>query len=345
MRTFSAYIHVRLLTALLTYLAITHLDGLVGGVTSDGEHIITSPNCSRIFSPLLEGDRSLFLRTNLRYGDDDPIQWPQAYLQQYRHFACISRGPYPHPDAMNVMWWTPDRGNFVPDNEVLYGVGKLERYYFLQLQRLSVSLLQRVETPSFRGKAVPCELSKILSNLLHRLEYLSSSFFAMHRGVRDLQRTFLELKGYLDFEEHYRLETGTPPTALHLMGAFTWDPLVCQSLFRAGVPVWFIRPYTALHSIRVRKLVSITQAQGLLPLGPCIRPICPSIYRGPGDRVEKYVALRASILEFLKFPNPFGSSRTTPVMPPPSLAEPSKRQERSKRYSPCKWACPNHLIR
>lgn len=73
--------------------AVTHLDGLVGRVTSDGEHIITSPNCSMVLGPLLEGDRSLFLRVNLRYGEDDPLQWPQAYLPQYCHSHVLVPNP------------------------------------------------------------------------------------------------------------------------------------------------------------------------------------------------------------------------------------------------------------
>ena len=113
-----------LLTAAVV--AVTHLDGLVGGVTSNGEHIITTPNCSTVLEPPLEGDRSLFLRINHRYGEDDPVQWPQAFLPQYRHFACITRGLKSHPDPMNVMWWMLDQKNFIPDNEVLTGVGKLE---------------------------------------------------------------------------------------------------------------------------------------------------------------------------------------------------------------------------
>ena len=237
---------------------------------------------------------------------------------------------------MNVMWWMLDQKNFIPDNEVLTGVGKLEWCFFLQLQGLSVNLLQRAQKLLFHGKVAAHELSKILLNLLHCLKSLSSSFFMVQHGVRELQRTFLKLKGYLDFEEFYRLETGTPPTALDLMGTFTWDPIVCPSLFQAGVPVWLICPYSALWLIQVHKLVPITAVQELLPLAPCSRPNCPTLYHGPGDKVEKYVALQASILDLLKFPNPFGLSHVRPVVAPPPLAELSKRQERSKRYSPCK---------
>jgi hypothetical protein len=160
----------------------------------------------------------------------------------------------------------------------------------------------------------------------------------MQHGVRELQRTFLELKGFLDFEEHYRLETSTPPAVPHLMGSFTWDPVICQSLFRAGVPVWLVRSWSVLPSIRVwvHKLVMITQPQTLLPLTPCSRPGCLALYCGPADRIEKYIALQASMLKFLKFPNPFRLSCSQPIVTPPPLAEPSKRQEQSMRYSPCK---------
>jgi hypothetical protein len=52
------------------------------------------------------------------------------------------------------MWWMPDHRNFMPNNNVLEGVGKLEWYYFLQLQRLSLTLFTRTEKPPFCGKAV-----------------------------------------------------------------------------------------------------------------------------------------------------------------------------------------------
>ena len=51
--------------------AIHLFDGLAGAVVQDGHFIVTSPNRRLICHPPLGGDHSVFLRKNLRYGDDD----------------------------------------------------------------------------------------------------------------------------------------------------------------------------------------------------------------------------------------------------------------------------------
>ena len=71
------------------YAALTSTDGLVGSVTADGKYIITSPNARTVADPPLGGDRPLFLRENLRFGDNDPLHWPQPYVEEYAHLTFI----------------------------------------------------------------------------------------------------------------------------------------------------------------------------------------------------------------------------------------------------------------
>ena len=82
------------------YLTITSSDGLLGAVTRDGRFIVTSPNSVRMFHPPLGGDRSLFLRSNLRFGDDGELQWPQPFLPNYVHLVCIMNRPTSEDDPM-----------------------------------------------------------------------------------------------------------------------------------------------------------------------------------------------------------------------------------------------------
>jgi hypothetical protein len=138
---------------------------MVGAVINEGRHIITSPNFPYIFQPPL-GPREIFLRSNMRFGDDDPLRWPQLFLPELAHLACIPR-----------------------------------------------------------------------------------------------------------------------------MGAFTSDPLVCDWLHRAKLPVWLIRPHTALESIRVKKVVSMLRPFGFIPDILPLSPAHPPIFRGPEYSLEKYIAL------------------------------------------------------
>ena len=287
-----------------------------------------------IFEPPLGGDQHLFLQSNLRYGDDDPLQWPQPFVAQYGHISFIQRSATSANVCDRIMWTMPDISDFDPEDGVLSGVGKLKHRIFIELQVLSSRLIERARSPQFKEHVLVSQLTDILCNLLHRLEFIATSFITMRLGIRELQRVYLELTALLNFEEQYRSHpTSSNKVNNNLMGVFTHDLAVCDQFYRAGVPVWFIRPYSALHSIRIKALKPLTYAVNILPLEPSSRPTYPSIYCGPGDVLEKYIALAHSILEYLTYPNPFSSVRAeTPAMPPP----PSKREVRSQRYTPCK---------
>ena len=56
------------------------------------------------------GDHQVKLRTDSRYGDDDPTQWAQPYVPYHSHLAAI-----PRPNTLLdhwIIWWTPTIGDF-----------------------------------------------------------------------------------------------------------------------------------------------------------------------------------------------------------------------------------------
>ena len=323
--------------SLQTYysIAIGPLDRLVGALTADGHHIVTSPNAAVVYEPPLGADRKIFMRMNLRYGDDDPLQWPQPYIQEHRHMACIPKGPSGRGEPNDIMWWTPQPTDFVHDNRMICGIGKLNAVSFEQLRRPCVSLLERAKQPRFQDKELPWLLVPIVANFLHRLQVLSMSFQTTTQCVLELQRAFLELLAFLEFEEHYRHRRDATTVATQLMGAFTTSQLVCQGMMDAGVPVWLIRPYDDLPTIRIQKVVTMKQARALLSMDACVRPPCSTIFEGRGDSVAKYAAISMQATRLLAFPNPFASTRARIESTPPLTVERSKRQIRSEKYSPC----------
>jgi hypothetical protein len=82
---------------------------------------------------------------------------------------------------------------------------------------------------------VAIQMSIRLKHLLHYLEFISISFFKARLGVQELQRMYLELTEFLDYEEFYRCETGSSNRAANIMGTFTTSLAVCEQLFHAGV--------------------------------------------------------------------------------------------------------------
>jgi hypothetical protein len=102
--------------------------------------------------------------------------------------------------------------------------------------------------------------------------------------------------------------------------------LLAETIFRCdtGIPVWLIRPYSALASICIRALAPVAKPIGVLPLEALSRPVYPAIYRGRGDVLEKYIAMARNILEYLKYPNPFGYLCVKPLAAPLPVSMPTQ---------------------
>ena len=166
----------------------------------------------------------------------------------------------------------------------------------------------------------------------------SSTFYELPpttQCVRELQRAFLELLAFLEFEEHYRHRCDMTTMATQLMGAFTTSQLVCQGMMDAGVPVWLIWPYNDLPTIHIQKVVTMKQSRVLLSMDAYVRPPCSMIFEVRGDSVAKYTGISMQVTRLLAFLNPFVSTRAQIESTPPLSIEHTKQQIRSEKYSPC----------
>ncbi|KAF9456582.1 hypothetical protein BDZ94DRAFT_1315007 [Collybia nuda] len=328
-----------LLHAKCTKDEITGVDGRVGAAVNQGRHIVTSPNSKNIFYPPLGGDRNVFLRNDLLFADDDYLQWPQSFIPEVPHLACIPRPPASEM-PVSIMWKLPDRTAFiVEDHGILRGIGKLSPQWLLTLKQVSGPLINRCKEPLFgEVVALTAQLLNTLQDILHRLEHISTNFRSVQLGVRATQRVYLELLACLDYMEIYRPRmdesTHSRFAVSNRIGTFTTDVNICNRMYRAGIPVWLIRPSNSLHSIHIASVAPVQMPNDILKLEPAIRPSYPAIYTGGSIR-DKYLALANHSLGYLVYPDPFGSIRAhgnvNPPLPPPGL---SKKELRSKRYSP-----------
>lgn len=247
------------------------------------------------------------------------------------------------------MQWMPEYHDFVLDRGILTGIGKVHPMQCCKMQQLCIALQKRAAQSHFSKELLVSQLTVVLENLLHRLEFISMDFRRMQLTVRETQRIFLELTALLDYHDYFRpvlsltqppapMQT-YPPTTAKVMGVFTTDLTVCDLFFRAGIPVWLVRPYSVLFTIRVRALAPIIWGPGdeSCPLGPATRPSHAAIYRGNGDHIDKYRAIARHVQHYLQYPNPFRSIRAQTNIVPPPHEEISKRQVRRQVYSPCRF--------
>ena len=91
------------------------------------------------------GARNMCIHADFRYGEDDPLQWPQPYFASDCHLGAIPLRPGPD-DAMSVMWWEPEPKDFVLTTATtIGGLGLIDRKHFTYLSYMVSSLCSRAE--------------------------------------------------------------------------------------------------------------------------------------------------------------------------------------------------------
>ncbi|TFK61643.1 hypothetical protein BDN72DRAFT_903934 [Pluteus cervinus] len=286
-------------------------DGLVGAVISEGNLFITSPNYGVIYEPQLGGDRHVYLRENLRYGPDDPLQWPQPFVPSLSHYVAIRRPVRNVQDPLHIMWCIPEQQEFVLDStSLISGLGRLKSGFLVALDLLCQDLLVR-KTPFMERSLLVPALSSTLSSHLHRLKHLLTDFQTLRTHVRAVQRLYLELLAVIDTLDIYlpRMygQVLPPPGIAPVMGAFVTDPDKCEMLHKANIRVWFIRPFDDIDNAHIRSCV---------PVIPPTKIPCHAYHRSPhiiftGSATDPNKALKIfeATRRIIRHPDPFSTVR------------------------------------
>lgn len=333
-----------------------YTDGRVGAVIDNGNHFITTHTQKYIPLPQLTR-RETRLRADCRYGEDDPLQWPQLFSAEYPYFAAIPRLPE-GADPLRVIWWDLTKADFTPDLDgYVMGLGTLRSSRLGEFERLVTEIQQRLRDLRPTRTWVVCEegakrrilrLSVVLNDYLTRLTSLVMTFRHLQRSIVNFQRCFLELRGAMDWVEIYQpMMDGTrraATTTAKTVGAFVRHLQVAEEFTRAGLPFWLIHEFGDLVETRVDALVEIRQPEGFICCTDNI-PKSRIIFEGRGDDKARYAAMAAHVNSFRRYPDPFehvniSSSSPSSGPPPPSTSatpgpiRPPPRQ--ANKCSPCK---------
>ncbi|KAJ7082461.1 hypothetical protein B0H15DRAFT_785685 [Mycena belliarum] len=304
-------------------------DGRVGALIDLGptQHLITS-NTTYIPHPPPIHAHAVSIRTDMRYGPDDPTQYPQQYSDYYCHLACIPRRPA-RPD-LAVMWWNPTPETFQRSlSPITNNLGKLALGPFTRLLDAANTTIHayreyRATVPTDKLSPLFPQISETLILALERIQSLPSTYEQMVFEVTSVQRSTLELEALLQYMKIYQPrmnDVATPPdppgvsSLTACMGAFTSDPRVVQRFFKARLPFWFIRPAHAFAEEVILSVVHVLPIPVALDL-----PIAPGrvpVYTGANTETKiKSMALATRHLAW--YTDPFTSHRYEPCKPYPA---------------------------
>jgi hypothetical protein len=261
----------------------------------------------------------MYPRSDARYGDDDPVQWPQPWMKSYCHHGCIPRRP-PSNDPRSIMWWNPTPPFFDrSSNTLLSGMGRLCPTICAELRTAVETLLQRVKNyeadPAYGPVPYLAGYKMAMTQGVGRLENVAASYRDIVFGVAEVQRYFLETTALLDFMQIYKPRMdGTAPAATEVadtIGVFAWKIGIVQDCVTAGIPVWFIRPSSSFDDQNIHRVVTPIAPSDVLKMDD-FKPKFRTIFVGESSDAAKYTAFHTYSRSYLQYPNPFIITRAVP---------------------------------
>ncbi|KAJ7195169.1 hypothetical protein B0H12DRAFT_1082248 [Mycena haematopus] len=232
-------------------------DGRVGAIAHLGaEHYFITTHADYIPAlPSLKIPHALFLRSDMRYGTDDPTLWPQEWEARYCHFPAIARRGT--RSELNIMWWDPGPQDFIHGTAITKGLGTLSTQRVTQLLKPINALVARL----------------LIQNIGVRIELLQdvpTTYTKMVFGVTSLQRAFLELDALYNYMtiykpriDNYMICKSTSAPIADCVGAFTSVPAIAQQLWSARLPCWLLRPTHTFSKENILAVVPLKQPTGI----------------------------------------------------------------------------------
>ncbi|KAJ8094114.1 hypothetical protein PM082_023322 [Marasmius tenuissimus] len=336
-----------------SYTPYTALDGQVAAYVDGGEYLVTSPNSSNIYQPLL-GPRTVSLRKDYRLGPDDPLLYPQPFIPLRCHWAAIPRQPRDKADRLQKWWDEPPLWAFVEEaDSAIQGMGQWTAIYVDDFAKDCYILHEKValylaslKSQGKQGNAVVLALDRQLLQTLRHIQSISLPRHVARQLWSFFQRWYLELVGALDWIELYQpvmegrkaVSISSSTKAASAMGAFVYSVADCEFLFQANLPFWYVRSSKHQNTKRLDAMVDpITPESLRMTMDDLVSPTRQVIYEGPSADIRKAASIEKFGLTILDVGgNPFAVAdpASVPASVPASASEPSTSQPTASSSRP-----------
>jgi hypothetical protein len=294
---------------------------MVGAVSLNGDYFITSPNAKVVYTP--PSTSRMTFKRDCRLGIDDFLLWPQPFIDEHCHLAAIPRRPetLDSTNATHILYSSPvDDEHFVPHyGRTLAGLGNLSKNTLQQLKLVAANLQSKAET-YWGDSSIPKKIP-IFANILGIVKLYLELFESVpmtRRQVRfafaELQRFMLEFIGIYHYLHIYQprmvglADPASKPS--RTVGAFVTSITDCDTLFRAGIPVWLVRPAKMAGSVRVDSLVQLVDPKDHLCLDDAFHTY-RVFFEGAPSNPHRYKIFSQYSRHFFSFGDPFNTSESS----------------------------------
>lgn len=288
------------------------------------------------------------LHEDYRFGPHDINLWPQAFVPNAPHLACIRKRSDNEKYPFAQLWWDPTKSSFVAVPGVIQGLGALEERALAFFEEIHAEMDARVDAFKKTNQATPSKHSQpvflchdFLKTLYDRLNLTRLTYEQMRVTVVAYQRTYLETLAALDWAEVFGPKAWglqpvrEAPPLNQLMGVFVWAIEDAERFKKAGVPHWRIAPADEIEKVAIHELAPLVQpnlSKPILHRDP--------VYQGPIS-TQLYKNIVAFTQNAFKTSNPFNVKDTPSATPASSSSTAtavgtSTGQIRRANAKPCK---------
>ncbi|KAJ8074360.1 hypothetical protein PM082_009976 [Marasmius tenuissimus] len=299
---------------------IKPLDGRVGNVWPN-DVLVTSPNMDLLYKPPT-GLCRVRLRRDNHFGPDDPLYHPQPFDRQHAHLAVLRvKGSVLDDPLLETAWLIPKASNFV-ECPACGGLGRLDLRIRNQFTSLCLNVIAKFPSDAHTTDRLVGEGTIHLQRLLDQLDAPASQKDTFLR-FSCAQRQVLELLARFEWVTVYRSkymgkDRGCPLSVnMNVMGAFTEDYDVLDSLYHAGIPVWYIRPISASPEVRIDAVVDFIHDTNSFSLALRFGDVLDTsdatppyriVYSHLAGKPERYLAMGNFIRSLFHYPRLLGSA-------------------------------------
>ncbi|KAJ7028234.1 hypothetical protein C8F04DRAFT_1266136 [Mycena alexandri] len=315
-------------------------DGRVGAIAEvNGEKYYITMNTDYIPAvPSLQHPHAVYLRSDMRYGTDDPTLWLQQWTDRYCHMPLIAKKGTCADLA--PMWWDPSPRDWIVGSAVTRALGRLP-----------------VGRISWLVEVVHKVLIQHILMWVEQLQSLPTTFPKMLFALTSLQREVLELDALYEYISIYKTQIahyvpGTAHSVTKTVGAFTSSPGVAQQLWSAGIPFWFLRPTYVFNAENILEVVPLLEPSFSLPDPDAHAVGAPPVLYTGNSTLDKIDVIHCAALHTPWYHDPFetgvghasspslppiaSTSAQSDARPPPSISNraPPRPQSSASRYRP-----------
>ena len=322
--------------------ALQPFDSLYGAILNDLDMFVITLNAKTVMPRPPLGNHKIYMCENYLYGFDDPLQWPQAFIPDYTHYACLHWCTPSVNDPLRPLYLGVTEYDWqeIDDFAIVTSLGHMRRSTFGRLQAACKTVIETVAGVECTAAVTTNMRSHIimLERLLARLSDLPMSYQRMRLCHAETQRVARELHALVQYMTLYKPlmeapESDAPPMPVDdgLVGAFSNDATTVQSFFKAGIPVWQVISIKELPGVRVDNVCEFSNSPH--PEQPS-RLHLPTIFAGSSRDPTKYKKIHEFVTHSMHWVDPFALS--SPIVKFRADMPLIEANTTKSRYSPCK---------